>query len=98
MLLIVAHFSTLLNSSSIVPLLEAPMSKYISSACLARTFPEWTGWRSEVPTTYEDGPIPEPWTMLAFIILTCDSCRAVNGYPCTPVVHNVWPACHNPPA
>jgi len=64
-LLPLAQSWTCCNSSSQVWLLSAAMTKYVSSANLTSSLPEWVGSRSAVLTTYAAGPKPEPWTTLA---------------------------------
>ena len=64
-----AHFCTCCTFSSLMWLLMAGMTKYMSSACLTSSLLGCIGHRSAALTTYEAGPRPEPW--MASCIYCC---------------------------
>jgi hypothetical protein len=62
-----AQVSTLPSSISRVSMLLAGMMIYVSSANFVISLPLGTAFRSAALTTYEEGPILEPWIWLAVI-------------------------------
>ena len=67
MLLAAAHFSTLAISETYDPALTAGIIKYESSACLSMKLLETAGCKSDAVTTYETGPITDPFIILASV-------------------------------
>jgi len=66
-LLVLAQVWIMSNSSVRESMLLAGITRQVSSAYLQNLLPEVKGIRSPALTTYETGPIAEPWIMLADI-------------------------------
>jgi len=66
-LLLHAHFLILVISAGHDLILVAGMITYVSSAYFNKELPGVTEYKSDAVTTYETGPIAEPWMMLAVI-------------------------------
>ena len=66
-LLVDAHCSTFCTSAFLDWILLAGMIRYVSSAYLRMELPEKVVCRSAAFTTYEAGPMADPWMILAFI-------------------------------
>ena len=71
-LLLPAHVSILLISAEHDLALVAGIIKYVSSAYFNIRLPGVTECKSDAVTTYEAGPIAEPWMMLAVIARNSD--------------------------
>jgi len=74
------HTAILLISRSRLSILQAGITRYVSSAYLTIMFPGVTACRSAALTTYMTGPIADPWIMLAFTSSRC------NVWPLTKLI------------
>src|SRR6218665_1616522 len=84
-LLLNAHVLTRSYSAARDAMLEEPTSRYVSSAYFNRWLSVWLGCRSEAGTTYEGGPMTDPWMMLTLINATRETTL------CTMCSLVVWP-------